>query len=56
VEENESLFIACQTVKAPARVMHTIVFDRLVGLDLKIRISKSAPLWYQGIKRLTTTE
>ena len=34
--ENESLFVTCQIAKAPASVMHTIVINRLVGLDLKI--------------------
>ena len=34
--ENESLILTCQTVKAPARVMHTVVINGLICLDLRM--------------------
>jgi hypothetical protein len=55
VVEHESLFITCQTAKASARMIHTVVSNGLISGDL--RINKAHHSNKKVIKDgLTTTE
>jgi hypothetical protein len=56
VVENESLIVICQAANVVERVMHTVVFDRLIGLDLWITIIEARHSGIKIKKGLTTTE